>query len=122
MLEPVARERYPRLVAYGMLLTGSLAEAEDLVQDALVSTFSGRARFGTAAEAEAYVRRAVASTFIDHGRRRTAERKALVRAGGRAVPHAVEMTGRGAWPRRSRVRSPGWPPGTVPASSCATWR
>src|SRR5665648_68901 len=98
MLEQVARERYPRLVAYGMLLTGSLAEAEDLVQDALVSTFSGRARFGTAAEAEAYVRRAVASTFIDHGRRRTAERKALVRAGGRAVPHAVEMTGGGLAP------------------------
>lgn len=90
MLEQVARERYPRLVAYGMLLTGSQAEAEDLVQDAVVSTFAGRARFGTAAEAEAYVRRAVASRFIDHGRRRTAERKALVKAGGRRLPEVAE--------------------------------
>jgi DNA-directed RNA polymerase specialized sigma24 family protein len=89
MLEQVARERYPRLVAYGMLLTGSQAEAEDLVQDALVTTFGGRARFATVAEAEAYVRRAVASRFIDHGRRRTAERKALVKHGGHRRPDVV---------------------------------
>ena len=52
LLEEVARERYPRLVAYAMLLAGSQAEAEDLVQDAVVSTFSGRARFLTPAAPE----------------------------------------------------------------------
>lgn len=49
LLEEVARERYPRLVAYAMLLAGSRAEAEDLMQGALVSRFSGRARFLTPA-------------------------------------------------------------------------
>ena len=83
MLERVARERYPRLVARGMLLTGSQAEAEDLVQDALVATFSGRARFTSVEQAEAYVWRAVVSRFIDSGRRRTAERAALVRVAAR---------------------------------------
>jgi RNA polymerase sigma factor (sigma-70 family) len=85
MLERVAQERYPRLVAHGMLLTGTQAEAEDLVQDALVSTFAGRARFATVEQAEAYVRRAVVSRFIDQGRRRTAERRALVRVAGQPV-------------------------------------
>jgi len=51
MLERVAQERYPRLVAHGMVLTGSQAEAEDLVQDALVATFVGRARFATVEQA-----------------------------------------------------------------------
>ena len=95
MLETVVRERYPRLVAYASLLVGSRAEAEDLVQDALVATFGGRARFSTAAEAEAYVRRAVASRFIDQGRRRTAERKALDRVGALAPPEPVEPAGTG---------------------------
>lgn len=89
MLEQVALERYPRLVAYAMLLTRSQADAEDLVQDALVATFSGRARFATVAEAEAYVRRAVASRFVSAGRRRTAERRALARTGSLAAPDAV---------------------------------
>lgn len=80
MLEQVARERYPRLVAYAMLLTRSQSDAEDLVQDALVATFAGRARFATAAEAEAYVRRAVVSRSVDAGRRRTTERRAVARA------------------------------------------
>ncbi len=89
LLERVAHERYARLVAYAMLLTRSRADAEDLVQDALVATFSGRARFATIAEAEAYVRRAVASRFVDAGRRRSAERRALARTGSHAAPEAV---------------------------------
>jgi RNA polymerase sigma factor (sigma-70 family) len=91
MLERVAQERYPRLVAHGMLLTGTQAEAEDLVQDALVSTFAGRARFATVEQAEAYVRRAVVSRFIDQGRRRTAERRALVRVAGQPDDALDEM-------------------------------
>lgn len=98
MLEQVARERYPRLVAYGMLLTGSQPDAEDLVQDALVATFAGRARFAAAAEAEAYLRRAVASRFVDHGRRRTAERRALARAGGQRASVPDDVAGAGLAP------------------------
>ena len=103
LLEEVARERYPRLVAYGMLLTGSQAEAEDLVQDALVSTFSGRARFLTAAEAEVYVRRALVSRFVDQGRRRTAERRALVKAGGRRSPEVAQAPAVGLAPEVERA-------------------
>ncbi len=86
MLELVARERYRSLVAHAMLLAGSLAEAEDLVQDALVTSFSARAKFASIGEAEHYVRRAVASRFIDATRRKARERTALVAAlpdGGR---------------------------------------
>lgn len=81
MLERVVKERYTRIVAHAMLLVPSRDEAEDLVQDALVSTFSGRARFATVAEAEAYVRRAVVSRSVDRGRRRGAESRALSRIG-----------------------------------------
>ena len=98
LLERVVAERYPRLVAYGMLLTASRADAEDLVQDALVATFSGRARFATEAEAEAYVRRAVASRFVDAGRRRSTERKALARQVVQVVPDAVDPPGVGLAP------------------------
>ncbi len=90
LLERMIAGRYPRLVAYAMLLTGGRADAEDLVQDALVATFSGRARFATEAQAEAYVRRAVASRFVDAGRRRSTERRALVRQVGLASTAAVE--------------------------------
>lgn len=79
MLEVVVRERYARLVARAMLLTAARADAEDLVQDALVATFSSRARFGTAAEAEQYVRRAVVTRFVDGTRRHARDRAALER-------------------------------------------
>lgn len=83
LLEQVVHERYGRLVAYATLLAGSPAEGEDLVQDALVSTFSSRARLRSLPEAEAYVRRAIASRSIDRGRRRTLERRALQTVGSR---------------------------------------
>ena len=90
LLEKVVAHRYPRLVAYAMLLTGSRADGEDLVQDALVATFSGRARFATEGQAEAYVRRAIASRFVDAGRRRSSERRALARQIGLTATTAVE--------------------------------
>ncbi|MDM7855017.1 RNA polymerase sigma factor [Cellulomonas alba] len=82
MLEQVARERYPGLVARAMLLVRSRAEAEDLVQDALVAVFGGRARFATPAEAEQYVRRAIFTRFVDGTRRHQRERAAVERVGG----------------------------------------
>jgi RNA polymerase sigma-70 factor (sigma-E family) len=86
MLEQVARERYPRLVARAMLLVPSRADAEDLVQEALVSTFSARARFASLGEAEQYVRRAIVSRFVDRTRKHGNERSALRRVAARPVP------------------------------------
>lgn len=40
MVEQVMRERAPRLLAYAAMLTGDDAEAHDVVQDALVDSFS----------------------------------------------------------------------------------
>ena len=68
--EALMRERYRSLVAYAYLLERDQAAAEDLVQDALVRTFTRSARFGSVPQAEAYVRRAIASCFIDDARSR----------------------------------------------------
>jgi len=73
-----------------MLLVSSRADAEDLVQEALVSTFSSRARFASVEQAEAYVRRAMASRAVDAGRRRSAERRASDRVAAVATEAVVE--------------------------------
>lgn len=90
MLERVARERYPRLVAHAMLLVRSRTEAEDLVQEALISAFSARARFATLAEAEQYVRRAIVSRFMDQARKKGRERAAFVRHASRPTTFAPD--------------------------------
>ncbi len=57
------------LSRYAYLLTGSVDDAADLVQDALVRTFgTPRARL-TLPRAEAYVRRAILNAVIDRSRR-----------------------------------------------------
>ncbi|PWC03122.1 sigma-70 family RNA polymerase sigma factor [Agromyces badenianii] len=62
-------ERGDALSRYAYLLTGSVDDAADLVQDALVRTF-GRPRMGlTLPRAEAYVRRAILNAVIDRSRR-----------------------------------------------------
>ena len=76
-LAVLARERGRALFGYAYLLTGDRGAAEDLVQDALVRTFS-RLRAGTdVAHAEAYVRAAVLRGHLDTLRRR--QRWAAVR-------------------------------------------
>lgn len=69
-LTALVRARGAALVGYAYLLCGDRAEAEDLVQDALVKTFVRGRDHGTPDSAEAYVRRAVLTTFIDGHRRR----------------------------------------------------
>ncbi len=69
-LTALVRGRGAALVGYAYLLCGDRAEAEDLVQDALVKTFVRGRSSGTPDSAEAYVRRAVLTTFIDGHRRR----------------------------------------------------
>jgi len=95
LLEQVVRERYPALLARAMLLVRERHTAEDLVQDAVVSTFSGRARFTSADHAEAYVRRAIVSRFVDGTRRRGRESVALERVAAEPVTPGVEPADRG---------------------------
>lgn len=68
-LAALARERGPALVAYAYLLTGDQASAQDLVQDAMVATFSRR-HPDEVEHLEAYVRRAILNTFLNARRRR----------------------------------------------------
>lgn len=67
-MEVLARERGPALVGYAYLLTGDLPSAQDLVQDALVHTFS-RHRADDVEFLEAYVRRAVLNGYLNDRRR-----------------------------------------------------
>ncbi|AEI10895.1 sigma-70 family RNA polymerase sigma factor [Cellulomonas gilvus] len=91
LLDQVVRERYPRLVAHAALVAGSTSEAPDLVQEALVATFKGRARFTTVEQAEAYVRRAIASRAIDDARRRRRERLVAQRAAAQPAASAEDQ-------------------------------
>ena len=82
LLEEVARRRWQRLVAYATLVSGSYSGAEDLVQEALVGVFAGRARFTTPEQAEAYLRRTIASRAVDASRRRAREHRLAARLAG----------------------------------------
>ncbi|KQR17194.1 RNA polymerase sigma factor [Cellulomonas sp. Leaf334] len=95
LLETVVRERYPALLARATLLVRDRHAAEDLVQDAVVSAFAGRARFTSADHAEAYVRRAIVSRFIDGSRRRGRESAALARVAAEPVPDGADPADRG---------------------------
>jgi RNA polymerase sigma factor (sigma-70 family) len=80
--EAVARElvdaRYGVLVGYARLVAGSAADAEDLVQDALIATFGRRRTFDSVPAAEAYVRRAIVSRFLDGARRSSRTKRATL--------------------------------------------
>lgn len=71
--------RHRDLLGYAHMYAGNHADAEDLVQDALIETFGRGRAFPNAIAAESYVRRVIASRYIDAYRRRGAERRALVR-------------------------------------------
>lgn len=89
-LDRLVHERYGGLVAYATVLTGDRSTAQDLVHDALVSTFTARAAFGSVPQAEGYVRRAIASRFVDRARRSGRERAAVVRL-ARTQPVSSEL-------------------------------
>lgn len=62
-------ERGDALSRYAYLLTGSVDDAADLVQEALVRTFGTPRIALTLPRAEAYVRRAILNQVIDRSRR-----------------------------------------------------
>lgn len=71
----LARQRWRALVGYGYVLSGTMSEAEDLAQEALVRVVV-RGRAGvTPHTVEAYVRRTMAMLYVDEGRRRTRFRR-----------------------------------------------
>lgn len=75
VVHTLVAERGDALTRYAYFVSGSVDDAPDLVQDALVGAF-GRLRNGfTVASAEAYVRRAILNAFIDRGRRASRWRK-----------------------------------------------
>ncbi|MCR6711893.1 MAG: sigma-70 family RNA polymerase sigma factor [Demequina sp.] len=59
------RHSLPRLGAYAFLLTGSHAEAEELVQAAIVKVCARPRRLTNLPQAEAYVRAAIRTIHID---------------------------------------------------------
>jgi len=67
-LERLARERGAALVGYAYLLTGDLPAAQDLVQEALVRTFSRRST-ADVEFLEPYVRRAILTGYLNERRR-----------------------------------------------------
>ena len=69
-LGALVRERGPSLVAYAFLLTGEDAAAQDVVQEALIRTFSRRRSGADVEWLEAYVRRAILHVYLDGYRRR----------------------------------------------------
>lgn len=79
MVEQLVSERSPRLLAYGVVLVGSMVDAEDLLHDAIVKTFGRGRRFGHVNAAEQYVRRTMQTLAIDRHRSRSAFRRAVDR-------------------------------------------
>ena len=70
VLEALIRDRGPALLRYGYLLTGDAGDAQELVQDALVSVLARRAPLREPAAVEGYVRQTMLSAYIDGYRRR----------------------------------------------------
>lgn len=68
-MEDLVRDRERALLGYAYLVCGDSTQAQDLVQDALVRTFSKPRPGLTILKAEAYVRRAITSAYVDQYRR-----------------------------------------------------
>lgn len=96
MVERLVSERHRALIAYAYLLTRDVGDAEDLVQDSLVATFGGRAKFESIGHTEAYIRRVIATRFIDTRRKRGRDKARVDRVQTRVVEpgHEAETIGR----------------------------
>jgi len=92
--EDVARElvaaRYGTLVGYARLVAGP-RDAEDIVQEALIATFSKPRGLTSVPVAEAYVRRAIVTRFLDQARRRSRAATDSVESVDVAVASATDL-------------------------------
>ncbi len=66
-------ERYSALVGYARLVCSDPAEAEDAVQEAMISVFGRPRTFPNLRAAEGYVKRAIVTRTIDRARSRKRE-------------------------------------------------
>lgn len=73
ILEALMTSRYAALAARARVLGVTDQEVDDLVQSALVKTFSRPRRFASVADAEAYVKRVIVTEFLDDKKRRGQE-------------------------------------------------
>jgi RNA polymerase sigma-70 factor (sigma-E family) len=83
------REVYPRVVGQLRLLTGDLASAEDVAQEAFVRAASRWAQLARYEQPEAWVRKTAFRLAVDGLRRARRHRRALERLGGRPEPAAT---------------------------------
>lgn len=91
VLAQVMREAGSRLAAYGYVLTGSQSDAEELVQEAVVKTFSRKPRLTDVAAAEQYVRLAMKTLSIDRARKEARFRKAApMQVHPQTIPDSVQ--------------------------------
>ena len=79
MFDELAAQRSGRLLAFATMLAGP-SHADDLVQEAVIATFSRGRGFSSVAQAEQYVRRAIATRYIDYVRKDASQRAAEQRA------------------------------------------
>jgi RNA polymerase sigma-70 factor (ECF subfamily) len=82
--EAFYRREYAAVVALAFALCGRGGAAEDLAQEAFLTTHRHWAKVGRYDRPDAFVRHVVANLAVSYARRRAAEGRALVRLAGRA--------------------------------------
>ncbi len=90
VLDALLDERGRALFGYAYLLTGSVEDAEDLVQSALVKAFSRGRAMPSVPQAEAYVRATIRTLFIDDRRLARHHRERLGVEADAAIPARTE--------------------------------
>jgi RNA polymerase sigma factor (sigma-70 family) len=73
---------------YGLSLTRNAADAEDLVQEAVMRAYEKRASFREDRNLRAWLLAILHNCFVDGARKRRSEAVRLLRAGGLATDHA----------------------------------
>ena len=81
--ESVFRDQYPRLVAFGVAMTGDVEVARDLAQETMARAHVHWDTVESTDAPPAWLRRVMRNLVVDHLRRRGAERRAVERIDSR---------------------------------------
>jgi RNA polymerase sigma factor (sigma-70 family) len=81
--EELFRDQYPRLVAFGLSMTGSVEVSRDLAQETMARAHQRWAVVVESDVPEAWLRRVMKNLVVDHLRRRQVETGALERLSSR---------------------------------------